>query len=190
MLDERGYDGMTIRALARRAGVAQGTLYNIYGGKDGLVLAAVDDLMSQLTGEVAGEGADGFDGIFGLSQLIGSQIEAAPRYADAMARVLFHVGPDDPLVDVLFARALPFVAEQLDFAQRVGDVRPDINTNLVARHLVGQQWGVVLLWLMGMVPLQDNGKERQRSEIMTLLGIATDAARPRLQARLTELDRN
>ncbi len=190
MLDEMGYDGMTIRALAKRAGVAQGTLYNIYGGKDGLVLAAVDDLMTKLTGGAEREqSTQGVDGIFALSRIVGAQIEATPRYADAMTRILFHVGPNDPLADVLFARTLPFVRTQLEIAQRDGDVRPDIDTNLVARHLVGQQWGVVLLWMMGMIPLSENGKERQRSEIMTLLGIATEAARPRLEARLAELDR-
>ncbi len=190
MLEEVGYEGMTIRGLAKRAGVAQGTLYNLYGGKDALVLAAVDDLLSQLTGAAAREApSEGIDAIFAMSGIIGAQIEATPGYADAMIRILFHVGQDDPLVDVLFARSYPFLKSQLEVARKNGEVRPDIDTGLVARHLVGQQWGVVLLWMMGMIPLEDNGRERRRSELMTLIGIATDSGRKRLEAMLAELDK-
>ena len=188
MLEEGGYEGMTIRDLARRAGVSVGTLYNLYGRKDVLVLAAVDDLLSRLPGIAATEAAsEGFDGIFAFGRIIGDQIEATPGYADAMTRILFHVGSDDPLVEVLFARSYPFFKSQLEVARTNGDVRPEVDVDLVARHLVGQLWGVVLLWMMGMIPLGDNGRERQRSELMTLMGIATDSARMRLKAKLAAL---
>lgn len=191
MLDEVGYEGMTIRGLAKRAGVAQGTLYNLYGGKDALVLAAVDELLSQLTGAAAEEAPDqGFEAILTLSGIVGEQVRATPRYADAMTRILFHAGPDDPLVDVLFARSYPFLKSQLEAARDRGDVRPEIDTDLVARHLTGQQWGVVLLWMMGMITVEENGRERCRSELMTLIGIATEPARKRLQARLADLDKD
>lgn len=190
MLEEVGYEGMTIRGLAKRAGVAQGTLYNLYGGKGALVLAAVDDLLSKIASTAVEESpSEGIEAIFARSRLVGAQIEAAPGYADAMTRILFHVGPEDPLVEVLFAGSYPFLKTQLEAARRSGEVRPEVDTDLVARHLVGQQWGVVLLWMMGMIPIEDNGRERQRSELMTLIGIATDATRKRLEARLAELNR-
>ena len=189
MLEEVGYAGMTIRGLATRAGVAQGTLYNLYGGKDGLVLAAVDELLAELAGAAAeASDSEGLEAIFTMSEIIGAQVRATPKYADAMTRILFHVQPDDPLVDVLFARSYPFLHAQLEIAQYRGDLRPEIDTELVARHLVGQAWGVVMLWMMGMIPLADNARERQRSEIMTLIGVATDECRKRLEARLAKLD--
>ena len=191
MLEELGYKGMKIRDLAKRAGVAQGTLYNRFGGKDGLVLAAADELLAQLSASDGQDAAvEGLEAIFARSRLVGAQIEATPRYADAMTRILFRVGPDDPLVDVLFARSFPFLKAQLETAQKNGEVRPDVDTDLVARHLVGQQWGVVLLWMMGLIPTQDNAMERQRSEVMTLIGIATDSTRKRLEARLAELGKD
>ena len=189
MLDEVGYEGMTIRALARRAEVAQGTLYNLYGGKDGLVLAAVDELMADLAGAAAEQAPEeGINAILALNGVLGEQIRATPRYADAMTRILFHVQPDDPLVDVLFARSYPFFKAQLVTAQHKGEVRCDIDTDLLARHLVGQQWGGVLLWMMGMMPVDDGGKESRRSGLITLMGIATDSARKSLEARLAALD--
>jgi len=190
MLEEVGYKRMTIRGLATRAGVAQGTLYNLYGGKDALVVAAVADLLSHLTNTAEEEApSTGIEAIFARSRLVGAQIEATPGYAEAMSRILFHVGPNDQLVDVLFAGSYPFLKSQLDAAQKKGEIRPDVDTNLLARHLVGQQWGVVLLWMMGMITLDNNGKERERSELMTLIGVATDATRKRLEAKLAELDK-
>ena len=189
MLEEEGYAGMTIRSLARRAGVAQGTLYNLYGGKDDLVLAAVDDLGVELTGAGAVESADeGIDAILAFSIIVGEQLQATPRYADAMTRILFHVQPEDPLVDVLFSRSFPFLCAQLEAARQNGDLRSDIDTELVARHLVGQTWGVVMLWMMGMIPLADSTREQQRSELMTLIGVATEKGRQRLEAQLAALD--
>ncbi len=189
MLEEVGYEGMTIRGLAKRAGVAQGTLYNLYGSKDALVLAAVDDLLAQLDGTAARQTrAEGIDAILTLSEVIGEQIQASPKYADAMTRILLHVQPDDPLVDVLFARAYPFLKSQLEIAQQNGDLRPEVDTDKVARHLVGQAWGLMLLGMLGMIRREHSIRERHRSALMTLIGIATDSARKRLLEYLAALD--
>ncbi len=40
-----------------------------------------------------------------------------------------------------------------------------------ACYLTGQSWGVVLLWMMGMLDLSDIVKERLRSELMTLMSM-------------------
>ena len=189
MLEEGGYEGMTIRELADRADVAQGTLYNLYGSKDSLILAAVDDRMIKLIGDTEQKiSDDGIGAILAFDNIIGERIQANPDYADAMARILFHLHADDPLTDVLFARAYPFTKSQLEIAQRNGEIRSEIDTDIVARHLFGQGWSVTLLWMMGKVSLEDVARERQRSVLMTLFCIATDSARKRLQAELAALD--
>ena len=188
MLEEMGYEGMTVREVARRAGVSVGTLYTNYGGKDALVVAAVDDLLSSLSGTAAEEAvSEGFDAVLAFGEIIGGRIEAAPGCADAMTRILFQFASDDALVEVLFARSYPFFKSQLAVARTNGDVRPEVDVDVVARHLVGQSWGVVLLWMMGLIALEDSGRERQRSELMTLVGIATDSARKRLEEKLAAL---
>jgi AcrR family transcriptional regulator len=42
LLDEHGVDGFTIRELSRRAGVAQRTLYNVFGSKEDIVASAIE----------------------------------------------------------------------------------------------------------------------------------------------------
>ena len=62
LLEEEGYEGMTMRGLAKQAGVAQGTLYNLYSSKDELVLAAINYVLEEL-GEKAIAMVDGKHGL-------------------------------------------------------------------------------------------------------------------------------
>ena len=52
-LADKGYDGVTMNALAEKAGVVKKTLYNLYGSKDALLLAAVSEVISGYRGEAA-----------------------------------------------------------------------------------------------------------------------------------------
>jgi AcrR family transcriptional regulator len=47
ILTRQGYDGVTMRELARHSGVAMKTLYDIYGSKDGLLISAVRDRVAR-----------------------------------------------------------------------------------------------------------------------------------------------
>ena len=188
MLSDVGYAGMTMRALAEKAEVAPATLYNLYGGKDELIIAAVEDLL-KLLGVRAAESreSEGIGALLATAEVTGQQIQATPKYAEAMTRALFKVEGDDPLADVLFARGHPYVAEQLAIAQKRGEILPEVDTNLVALHLTGQGWSTIMLWMMGMLPLQDMIVERQRNLIMTLIGVTRGTAKKRLEARLKAL---
>lgn len=44
MLDEHGVDGITMDALARRAGVGKGTVFRRFGSRSGLLTTLVDDI--------------------------------------------------------------------------------------------------------------------------------------------------
>jgi AcrR family transcriptional regulator len=188
MLSDVGYSGMTMRGLAENACVAPATLYNLYGGKDELIIAAVEDLLKVLGARAAesGEG-EGIGALLATARVTGAQIQATPKYAEAMTRALFKVERDHPLVDVLFARGHPHVAAQLEIAQRKGEILPDVDTDMVARHLTGQGWSTMMLWMMGMLPIDKLVVERERNVIMTLIGITRGSARKGLEARLNEL---
>ena len=60
MLADEGYAKTTIRGLAERANVAPGTLYNLYGGKDALIIAAVDELLQTIRAATEAERRTGY----------------------------------------------------------------------------------------------------------------------------------
>ena len=189
MLSEIGYAGTTMRALAERANVAPATLYNLYVSKDQLVAAAVTDLFEELAQEVVATGVgEGVEYLVESVKANGEQMRRTPAYAEATAIVAFNLEPSHPLVDALFARPYHVAAEQLAIAQRKGQLLPHVNPDNLARHLAGQSWGMVLLWRMGFIPLEDLVDERARDYLMTLIGVTRGAVRKRLRKQLKELN--
>ncbi len=188
MLDEKGYAGLTMRDLAERAGVAPATLYNLYGGKDELIVEAVHDLMVEL-GERAFslQQDEGLDSLLTMGRVTAGQIEQTPHYAEAMVRALFNVDAEHPLVAALFASGYPFTRTQLEIAQQRGDVRPEVNVDLLAKHMVGDAWGQIMLWLMGLFTLTETVTEHTRNQLLVLIGVTQGEARERLEAQLEEL---
>lgn len=188
MLEKKGYAGVTMRALAREAGVAQATLYNIYGSKDDLILSAVEDLLLGVEADVnAAASEPGIESILTRARVNGLQIQKTPKYADAMARSLASVQAGDPLVALLYTRAVPFVTEHLRAALEQGDLLPGVDVELTAQHMVGQHWGVIWLWIMGILPLQSMVAERLRTDIMSLIAVTQGSARLSLERQLAEL---
>lgn len=188
MLSESGYSGTTMRTLAERAGVVPATLYNLYGGKDELLLAALDDLLAQLSVEaLASNPTPGVDAILGLVVASGRQSEQTPGYTEALARSLFNLKRDDPAVDALYARARPFFLEHMKIAQSEGQLEPGTNIDVISDHLVGQGWSVIWSWLMGLVAQQDLAREYERSYLMTLISVTTGDTNQRLRRQFSAL---
>ena len=186
MLVQCGYMGITMRDLASKVGVAPATLYNLYGSKDELIIAAVDDLLVELGQRAVGAAADGqgIDAILTMTQLTADQVKATPRYAEAMTRALFHIEQDDPLVEVLFSRGYPYHVHHLGIARSAGHIRPEVNIEVVAKHIVGNGWGQVLLWMMGMFSLAESAQEQMRTQLMVLISVTQGEARIKLEERL------
>ncbi len=52
-IDERGYAGTTIAHITRRARVSRRTFYELFADREACVAALIDDVLSQLEGELA-----------------------------------------------------------------------------------------------------------------------------------------
>ncbi len=187
MLAEVGYNATTIRGLADRAGVAPGTLYNLYNSKDELVLSAVEDLLIDIGDRANAASPEGLARILALADNVASVMVGNPAYTEAMARALFRSEADDPLTSLLYARSLPFLTSQMEVAISLGEFPQHTNPRVVAEHLVAQGWGVVLAWIMGMMPLENLYTEYMRSYLMALHSSAEGETRQALSNRLAAL---
>jgi len=191
MLSELGYSGTTMRCLAERAGVVPATLYNLYGGKDELLLAALDSLLEELRVEaLASNPQPGVDAILSLAVASGRSSEASPGYAEALARSLFNLKRDDPAVDALYARARPFFLEHMAISRSQGQIEQNIDIEVISDHLVGQGWSVIWSWLMGLTEHSDLAREYERSYLMTLISVTTAKTNERLRAQFAQLTSN
>ncbi|MCR9278322.1 MAG: TetR/AcrR family transcriptional regulator [Pseudomonadaceae bacterium] len=184
MLAEVGYNGLTIRGLATRAGAAQGTLYNLFGSKDELIVAAIEDQLSELAERAAARSQPGIDRILTLGEETSGQIRRTPEYAEAMARAVFSSSPEDALTKNLYLRGLANLREQLNAAKAAGELGESVHVPRLARHLHAQTWGLVAGWMLGMFPLKQLSREYRRSQVMTLASCASGEAKERLQQEL------
>ncbi len=187
MLAEVGYNATTIRGLADRAGVAPGTLYNLYNSKDELVLAAVEDLLLDIGLRANAQAPVGMHRIIALADRTATVVVENPQYAEAMARALFRVEADDPLTGLLYARSLPFLVQQMKTGIKQGEFAEGTQPQTIAEHLVAQSWGITLAWVMGMISTDDLYKEYMRSQMMLLSGVAVGEAKNLLGERLAKL---
>lgn len=183
-LSRYGYDGLSMRDVAESAGVSPTTLYNLFQNKDGLVLAAQEDLMGQLAENVRASRESGTQWLIAYAEAIAGQIVTTPKYADAMARMLFNSDPADPVCRILLGDAIRQYRTILRDMQRLGEIRKDIDVELFARSLGGNSWATVLLWMKGFIALQDFKGEYVRSLLMILMPVMMPSALRRYRNQL------
>lgn len=122
---ERGVAGTTTEALAARAGVAEGTIYRHFPGKEGLYRAAVEQADRWLLGVV--RAADTGDGVeLCLARIAQRMVEAARREPGVVRLALAH--PDDALLDpatrLCAEEAMGFLHQVMVKGKQEGRVRP------------------------------------------------------------------
>jgi AcrR family transcriptional regulator len=181
-ISRSGYDAITMQALALAAGVSNNTLYNLYGTKDELLLAAVADLLGNLEHQEAVLAADsGIPRLLAFNESTSAQIVRTPRYAEVMARALFQAPEWHKLVDVLLGGAVRFARSALEAEQSAGGFAAEVDIDELAHILAAHQWGVVLMWSKGLLALEDIGPRSRQSQLLTLLPLCTPSRRRALE---------
>ena len=188
LLSEHGYHGVTMRDVAARAGVARKTLYDRFNSKDKLVLAALRDVLEGVEARAhAGAGEGGIDAILAHGVAVSRQIVRAPRYAAAMGHALFQADPKDTLIDALVGSAARRHEHALTQAQQNDEVLQGIDLARMGLHLSAQSWGVLLLWMKGLLPVRQVEREIKRAHLMTLMALTQGRRHELLKKLLAEL---
>lgn len=135
---ERGYDGFSLDELVRDVGGSKGAVYSFYGGKDGLFVAAVAEMMEQVTAPVKRVALDGLAVEDGLrrfaTELLAMLLQ--PRHL-ALQRLVIAEGRRHPQVAADWYRVGPrathaVLAGFLAAAQARGAVRAGLDPAAVA----------------------------------------------------------
>lgn len=167
-LSNAGYEGLSMRDVAAASDVSPTTLYNLYDNKDGLVLAAVEDLLFQLATSVPEE-LKGLEGAEARARAYARNIVRNPRYAEAMARMLFNARPTDPIARTLLHSAIGLRRRLIVEMQALGEMRQDIDVDFFAQQWGVSSWSAILLWTHGHITLQDFEDTYVRAELHALL---------------------
>lgn len=138
VLSEEGYQGLTIAAVATRAGVATGSVYTHFSGKSDLVVAVFREIVGREVAEVnaaAGPGRSAAERIAAVIETFGGRAMRNPKLAYTLL-----AEPVDAAVDaerLIFRRTFAdaFAAAVADGIAD-GELEPQ-NVPLAAASLVG-----------------------------------------------------
>lgn len=150
---EKGFAAARTREIAGAAGLAEGTIYLYFEGKDDLLLTAFREAVSDfvaMAGQQLGSTASFAERLERLVSMQLSRIEAEPDLAtvlllEARQSTRFY---GEPVRNVLrsYAHAIERLIES---GLRDKEVRPDVDVPMARRMLIGLLEEVELAWLLG-----------------------------------------
>ena len=157
---ERGFRGATVRDVAEAAGVADGTIYNVFANKADLLLSLLDPLAAQAADKppplpVLGNASELLDGLFQ------DRWDAFTPELLAILRVVLSEALIDPEVRTAFLErvigpALLPLERQISAMKKSGDMIPS-DPKLISRTLTATFLGLMLLRLLGDRRLEQAG---------------------------------
>ncbi|MDX1736076.1 MAG: TetR/AcrR family transcriptional regulator [Halioglobus sp.] len=153
MIERHGVDKLRVRDLADAAGVATATLYNQFGGKDGIVeLALKEDYLERFS--ISGLENQGRSPAAALRQLIAQSASDArdkPENTAAVLKFYFRADSDDALRSVTHEGVKQFFLAILRDVSRRDELVPWAQMAWVADDMVSATYAVLLKWLQGNV---------------------------------------
>jgi AcrR family transcriptional regulator len=181
LLAERGLARLTTKAIAVKAGLAEGTIFKHFGTKDRLLLAAVQEQLPSFRAVATADRA----GTLTVRENLESIVLAAIAYdealiplgaavmadADLLARQREVLPPDGP------ARHYRHVAAYVAAEQRLGRLDPTLDPLSVALLLLGPcfQWAFQRQ-LLGQAPLPLTDQQFAAQIVAAILAATTPSA--------------
>jgi len=149
---EKGFFNATVAEVARRAGVADGTIYLYYKGKDDLLIRLFEQIMQMINEKLESATRDVPKATDRLRAVAAAQAELVvetPAFAEVICVELrqsskFMKEYENPG----FKRYLAFLAEIVEAGQKRGELDPSMDPHRVARSFFGALDELHLSWCL------------------------------------------
>src|SRR5713101_9468466 len=185
LFDRRGYLDTSMEDVARRAGLAVGTLYNYFSSKDQLLIALsridTEHLVSIGERILADPPDDPVEAIAALTEVMVNGITAGER---RLWRELFvaSIAAPDTLGARLFALDMRLIA-QLTAMLDLLKARRSIDASVDTSRAAGLFYGICLTWTIAFATRNDLTIETMRAEISESVRITIHGILPRSSAK-------
>jgi AcrR family transcriptional regulator len=187
MISENGVDNVHIRQLADRCGVAPQTLYNNFGGRDRIILSAIDELLTlQLAMARRQASLWRRNPILSVGDLTAALIEAE-AYTRAVTHSLVDSSEDTPLRRLISERSIAFDVEGLEGMRRDGALHSWIEIAAVIDMLESVRFAALKRWARGGQSDVGGLRRQMISSVgACLIGIARGAAREAIERQVED----
>jgi AcrR family transcriptional regulator len=191
LVAERGWRELTVRDLAHRCRVSIPTLYNQFGGKDGLLAAAVEGHFRQLLEAVAREGGPGgWRRLLALASRCAENMTRQSAYHRSLIEAFAVARETGPVQGQLVADLTAAFGAELAAMREQGELAAWVDPALLAGQLTAACVSASVSWARG--GLSDAGLRLAMTHAASLLvlGVSAGAARRGLErsARATQAE--
>ena len=135
LIGERGYRGMTTRAIAERAGVNEVTVFRRFGSKQGILRALGESWAASMAGFAVSAIPDPSDTRGTLEALAAMEVRQALQFGAAALRLAIDARSIPEVAEVMgggTSRNLDGLADYLTARQGAGDLRADLDPHVMA----------------------------------------------------------
>jgi AcrR family transcriptional regulator len=185
LIRETGNAGLSMRALAVRAGVSLATPYNLFGSKRAIVLAVLDDVREFQQRFSSFRSVDPLERIFMAIDIAMDFYLADPAFYKTLWAAVFDTG-DEVRTQILDAKRDAFWRGLVKNAADAGVLTSEINQSLLARHLDAHFRAVMLEWVVGDLPPAALAATARMGYALILKGACAADWRGPLQTRILE----
>ena len=180
LIRDTGDAGLSMRALAARAGVSLATPYNLFGSKRAIVLAVLQDVREFIDRFSNLPAADPLERIFATVDLSISYYVADPRFYRTLWSTVFDTA-DEVRGEVLSPQRDAFWRSLVMAAAEAGVIEASVNLDLLQRQLDFILRAAMLDWVVGEIKSDSLAPTIRLGYGLILCGAATESWRKRLQ---------
>lgn len=139
VIDERGFNGASLSDILAKAGVTKGALYFHFSSKEDVAQALIKDQFA-IEAPVLERGTSGVQTVIDITHEMAHSLQTNVRVRASM-RLVVESNFDDPKPEP-YLRWISVVGGYLDWAQRHGDLRKDVDPYSVANWVSSSFLGV------------------------------------------------
>ena len=189
LIRRQGSVGFSMRDLAKQAGVAFVTPFNLFESKGGVIAALLEERLRTQRERLipAHEGADPIDRVFDLATLASRAYAADAELHRPLLRAL--PGIEDFVESRVFALATALWRLALRDAEDAGMIEADRDLDLLARTLHITFRGAIGLWASGEIDTRELERQARYGAGVCILGVLTGEHRERVAERLRAIER-
>jgi len=177
LIAERGYEGVNMRELAERSGVAVKTLYLHHGSKEDLLTAAIQQAHVAFYDNIDAQDCDsGLDRLFFIVDSITNGMLVDDEYAKTMAPVLLFGGRVRFFHEIrrqTYGKAIQQIADEGDL---IRNTSPETITEYILRHVVS----TYVEWSNDLLTTEELRQVLKTHICLTLLGLTTGKTKERV----------
>lgn len=186
LIRETGDVGLSMRAIAARAGVSLTTPYNLFGSKRAIVVAVLEDVREFHERFSSLHQVGAVDRIFHAVSISLSYYAEDPDFYRTLWTEALDMSGKEIRADLITPQRYAFWWALISEAAREGALLPGIDLDLLLRNLDLVFGSVMLTWVLGGIGVDDLEPAVGFGYALALRGAATAESQPRIEKRLME----